>query len=184
MANVTADNYPSIADLAELVYQYGRDLAQYDPADITEYGCDEPSGDCRLQVQSDGWSFHTGDSQYDQDHRGYWGASSVSPKCTRKEARVIARDLIEQAKDHAAECGDDPDDDEPLEPSEGDYILSPTGYLGGKTAVSQCAGKHLGNFAEESEARAFIREHMDREQFWPNVWTLSDHGNYHLTTLD
>ncbi len=22
-----------------------------------------------------------------------------------------------------------------------------------------------------------LREYMDKAQFWPNVWTISDHGN-------
>lgn len=65
--------------------------------------------DVRLQVYPDGqWIVRYGLSDYDQDHRGYWGASSV-PGCggrdcqpRRFNARDVARDLIEQAKDQRA----------------------------------------------------------------------------------
>lgn len=61
--------------------------------------------DVRLQVWPDGeWAVRWGPSDYDQDHRGYWGASSV-PGVNRKgqvsrfDSRAVARDLIEQAKE-------------------------------------------------------------------------------------
>src|SRR4029078_13330896 len=81
--------------------------------------------DVRLQVQSDGWTVHFGDSSYDQDHRGFWGASCI---VTTSNCREVARDLIEQAKDHEAQCSDEEDepaDDEDVEPDEiddGDYV--------------------------------------------------------------
>ena len=60
--------------------------------------------DVRLQVYPDGeWAIRTGLSDYDQDHRGYWGAASVSCKNTNKDLRNIAEDLIEQVQDHAAQ---------------------------------------------------------------------------------
>lgn len=74
---------------------------------------------------------------------------------------------------------DEPEEDEP---EEEDYILSPCGQLGGKTRVSQY-GKILGEFVEESDAREFVREHMDRGQYWPNVWKISDHGNAILISV-
>ena len=50
--------------------------------------------DVRLQVYEDGmWSIHLGPSDYDSDHRGFWGASSISPKTNCKE---LAKELIEQ----------------------------------------------------------------------------------------
>jgi hypothetical protein len=57
--------------------------------------------DVRLQVhQGGGWSIHTGDASYDQDHRGYWGASSLSRDTDCAE---LAEELIEQAKDMHAQ---------------------------------------------------------------------------------
>ena len=95
--------------LADDILAYSADLATYDPKDITEPGCDEPSGDIRLQVRIDGdnfsWRAHHGDSSYDQDHRGYWGASCVGVDETAESALAIADELIDQALDHAAECG-------------------------------------------------------------------------------
>lgn len=41
-------------------------------------------------------------SDYDQDHRGFWGASSVAASSTPALLREIARDLIDQAIEDAA----------------------------------------------------------------------------------
>lgn len=62
---------------------------------------DEPYIDVRLQCVDGGWAVHEGDPCYDTDHRGFWGAGSLSP---RTNVRVLARDLIEEAKDDAAQC--------------------------------------------------------------------------------
>lgn len=61
----------------------------------------EDSIDVRLQVYPDGdWSVRWGPSDYDQDHRGFWGASSVPGNNRRFRADDVARQLIDQAKDH------------------------------------------------------------------------------------
>lgn len=78
------------------------------------------------------------------------------------------------------------------EPSEGDYILSPAGQLGARTAVSVVGTGHVTEFGHrinppedaETVALAAIRVRMDREQFWPNVWRADDHGGYTLLTLE
>lgn len=58
--------------------------------------------DVRLQVYPDGaWVVRVGPSDYDPDHRGFWGASSVSRG--RFNAADTARELIEQCRDHAAQ---------------------------------------------------------------------------------
>lgn len=60
--------------------------------------CDTGEGkwiDVRLQVYPSGhWAVHLGPSDYDSDHRGYWGASSISP---RSNCKKLAKELIEQA---------------------------------------------------------------------------------------
>jgi hypothetical protein len=94
-----------------------------------------------------------------------------------------------------AECScDDEDadeqeaeDDTPTEPEEGDYVLQPTGPLGGCTAVS-VDGRHRETFSPgetsaDEQALAWIRADMAANEYWPNVWSLSDHGNYTLLTL-
>jgi hypothetical protein len=95
----------SLSELAASVYAYGQYLkANFNPADLTEPGEDEEtaSGDFRLQVTDSGWQTHEGDSQFDQDHRGHWGACSVPMGCTRKEAMDIARSLISEAQESVA----------------------------------------------------------------------------------
>lgn len=41
--------------------------------------------------------------------------------------------------------------------------------------------RNLGTFDSFEEA---IRAYMDRTQYWPNCWFISDHGNAHLITFD
>lgn len=71
----------------------------------------EGETDVRLQVYDDGeWTLRWGLSDYDQDHRGYWGASGVpgvnrKGRVSRINSRAIAKNLIDQAKDQAADDG-------------------------------------------------------------------------------
>lgn len=69
-------------------------------------GCEEGI-DVRLQLYTDGhWAIRFGASDYDQDHRGFWGASSVPGNGWTFDAEETARDLYEQAMDHKAEGGE------------------------------------------------------------------------------
>jgi hypothetical protein len=70
--------------------------------------------DVRLQVYPDGsWSLRYGPSDYDQDHRGYWGAGSIALDDGDETLDSVARELVEQALDQAATSGDlDEDEDE------------------------------------------------------------------------
>ena len=62
--------------------------------------------DVRLQLYEDGaWALRTGVSDYDQDHRGFWGASSITGGCLIKHLRDTAADLLEQVRDAHASCG-------------------------------------------------------------------------------
>lgn len=60
------------------------------------------SVDVRLQVYPDGqYAIRTGDASYDLDHNGYWGSASLPWRnCNLTD---IARDLIDQARDHHAQ---------------------------------------------------------------------------------
>jgi len=71
----------------------------------------------------------------------------------------------------------------PTEMTEDDYKLTPCGSLGGKTAVSQY-GKFLKDFSTTDEALEFVKEHMEENQFWPNIWWISDHGNDWMIDTD
>ena len=53
--------------------------------------------DVRLQVMEDGdWSIHSGDSQYDTDHGGFWGCDSLN---YQSDCREVAESLLEEAQD-------------------------------------------------------------------------------------
>ena len=69
---------------------------------------DEEGIDVRLQVHTDGtWTVNWGLSDYDQDHRGFWGSSIVPGDNRRFDSKDIARDLIEQAREQKATGGDE-----------------------------------------------------------------------------
>lgn len=66
------------------------------------------------------------------------------------------------------------DEDEPLE--EDAYINYDNSVV--------FNGKSEGQFDSYDEALAAIKELMEEQQYWPNIWFVSDHGNYHQLTGD
>jgi hypothetical protein len=36
---------------------------------------------------------------------------------------------------------------------------------------------------EDEDCQEVVKAYMDKQSFWPNVWFVSDHGNWHLLTL-
>lgn len=64
-------------------------------------------------------------------------------------------------------------------PEPGDYLLSDTGPLGSRTMLTEHEGGFIGEYATREEAEEVIRARMEAEQFYPNVWVISDHGNIH-----
>lgn len=66
-----------------------------------------------------------------------------------------------------------------FQPSPGDFILSNTGRLGSRTLVTRVegTGREAKEFDSEEYAMSYVLETMDKENVWPNVWRLSDHGN-------
>ena len=62
--------------------------------------------DVRIRYHDGEWSFHVGDSSYDQDHRGAWGASSVAINDDDDALDSIAAELLEQALEDLAEQGE------------------------------------------------------------------------------
>jgi uncharacterized membrane protein (UPF0127 family) len=67
-------------------------------------------------------------------------------------------------------------DEEEFEPEEDDIFIQDSGPLGSRTSVS-AGGKFLGEFKTEEEAEEAIKEWMEANQWYPNVWKVSDHGN-------
>jgi hypothetical protein len=97
-------NFPGVREVAaELRLENDYIRAEFSPADRRS---DDFCGDVRLQVWPNGtWALHYGDSQYDQDHRGYWGCGSLDG--FPFDSMSLARDLIEQCKEHYAQVKDD-----------------------------------------------------------------------------
>jgi hypothetical protein len=71
----------------------------------------------------------------------------------------------------------EPEDD--VWPDEDDAFISPTGQLGAQTNATY-RGKFLGVFDSDEEAVEAIRERMNADGFFPNIWQTSDHGNVSL----
>jgi hypothetical protein len=93
------DRMPSIEDVARAL----REAWAGHPE--PPMGEDDPSVDVRLQVYPDGdWALHVGLSDYDQDHRGWWGASSMpgGDYWSDRAVRDTAQDLIDQCEEQAA----------------------------------------------------------------------------------
>lgn len=59
--------------------------------------------DVRLRVHGDDQELLEGDSQFDQDHRGFWGSGSVGPDDSDAALLELAEDLIAQVLDAQAE---------------------------------------------------------------------------------
>jgi hypothetical protein len=94
--------FPSIDAVARALRDVSANVECDPPVDGEPSGCD-----VRLQVYPEGvWWIRYGLSDYDQDHRGYWGASSVpgvvNGVVQRFRSREVARDLIEQARESYA----------------------------------------------------------------------------------
>lgn len=59
--------------------------------------------DVRLQVYEDGeWAIRIGDPSYDQDHHGFWGASSLGTDDTPETIAEMAQSLLAQSQDDHA----------------------------------------------------------------------------------
>jgi hypothetical protein len=71
---------------------------------INSPGMEDEGCDVRLQVYEDSsFQLHSGDSSYDQDHRGYWGAGYVpGGKITLKLASEIAKGMIDEVLESCA----------------------------------------------------------------------------------
>lgn len=59
--------------------------------------------DVRLNVHTRGWCVMYGDPGFDQDHSGYWGASTINTGMTQEELQLVANDLLDQVETAIAE---------------------------------------------------------------------------------
>ena len=70
------------------------------------------------------------------------------------------------------------------EPEEGDYILSDSGPLGGRTTVSIKGEGFVGEYSSEDEAFEELGPSMQAAGFYPNIWRQDDHGGYVCITFE
>lgn len=94
--------------------------------------------------------------------------------------------IFKALEDMGAEVTSDDDCTEvelAIEPSEDDIYITPSGQLGSKLSVS-AGGKFLGEYTEHADAEAAIKSWMEKNQFWPSIWFVSDHGNISPYTME
>jgi hypothetical protein len=75
-----------------------------------------------------------------------------------------------------AEENEDFIDENEDEPDEEDIFIQPHGQLGSQYSVGT-QHKHIGVFDDMEDAEKAIKDWMESNKFWPNVWMVSDHGN-------
>jgi len=63
---------------------------------------------------------------------------------------------------------------------EGDFTITPCGPLGGRSGLGRVEGNFIAEFDSDDDAVKFALSVMDEEQFWPDIWLMSDHGNWTL----
>jgi hypothetical protein len=69
----------------------------------------------------------------------------------------------------------------PFEPEAEDYTIADNTRGGYNVGIVE--GKFLGNFKTYSEAQLAVHDDMSANQFFPNCWFISDHGNCDLVQL-
>jgi hypothetical protein len=70
-------------------------------------------------------------------------------------------------------------DNDIIEPQEDDYISYDGGvtwYLVGGKQIFRCDG----TCEEPHNPHAHLAAYAQKENWWPNAWLISDHGNAHL----
>lgn len=73
---------------------------------------------------------------------------------------------------------------ETQQPSAEDYCLTPSGPLGGRTQVAQHQVGIVGEYPDTETALLAVKEDMDCERYFPDIWWVSDHGNAWQIDLD
>lgn len=92
--------FPSISALRITLFAQQKWLRKnFNPNDLDD-GEGNTGTDVRLRVHDGGWYLYTGSSDYDQDHRGFWGSGSLPYH--RTNLTSLAEELIEQAREQEA----------------------------------------------------------------------------------
>lgn len=96
------------------------------------------------------------------------GLQGNSPNCVKARNFIVAMVNSRTAQEEFEE-----EEEFSNEPEEEDFVIGPNG-------VSIVGGKFLGDPGEWEDTVALIVRQMNKDQFFPNVWQESDHGNYEL----
>lgn len=122
-------------------------------------------------------------------------ASDVGSRDDEKSYDEFIEECIEDAT-AMHECA--ADDDEPREPGEDDITTTDhlKFYQSGRLVIDADIKRNAFDphrfflntskgqrIAETDDYRAAVRVFMEIEQYWPNCWFISDHGNAHLIDL-
>lgn len=91
--------------------------------------------------------------------------------------QVLAGDYDDSDEEDVDDGSDEGQEED--QPEDYDGYISPTGPLGSQYSVS-IEMKHLGDFDTIEEAEEALKEYCDKRQFWPNIWSVSDHGDMSL----
>lgn len=144
-----------------------------------------------MWIEMDGESFWVKSSLYLSDTLGVGEfnkiyASFVKYVQENSDYHYLYRDADELNR-LSYRVGDVDDMDEEItdgemEPSPSDYIMSDSGTLGSKTSVSSEDGGFLGEFDTNDEALEAIKQDMEKNKIYSDVWQMSDHGNLVLVT--
>lgn len=131
--------------------------------DDDESDCPQHCGDCHVFLEnsltSDGYEY---------------AKQAVEEAVRRGDDDSVA--LTEWAPFYGIDTDNGSDDG----PCEGDFTLTPCGPFGGKTALGRVHDDFISEFDCDEDAIRATRDIMEREQFWPNIWVVSDHGNWSL----
>jgi hypothetical protein len=109
----------------------------------------------------------------DEEDEGEEPAEEADPRQLDLKFSKKAQEEFEENEEE----GFEEDEEEFQEPEEGDYVIQNDGaYVVGERT-------HLGDSSSDyEELIRLINEDMEKNKYYPNVWTLSDHGNVSLVT--
>lgn len=106
------------------------------------------------------------------------------------EAMIVSRpDRLEESIGEE-DFYDEDDDLEPIDDDEMDVqaemetgiVISDAGWNRQYNVAAE--GRQIADNVEMSEALAIVRDWMNRNSYWPNVFVVNDHGNVTQVTLD
>ena len=63
---------------------------------VDNWVLEEDTLDVRLRVSEEGEEILLGDPQYDQDHRGHWGYSTICPEMTDEDINEVLTEMQDQ----------------------------------------------------------------------------------------